>query len=173
MTEPSGLVSWRGLGWFIARQAGGNRRLWRTDGTAAGTVLVTLPTSVGTGALEVLPGDADLQVAGDRLYFSSRILEDRLFVMADPSSSAVDLGLFGTGGLFSPSQDVLEEFGEANGRLVFTTTSAASGLELWASDGTIAGTQEIFDIWPGAANSSPRFIASDGALQWFTARTPG
>jgi ELWxxDGT repeat protein len=40
-------------------------------------------------------------------------------------------------------------------RLFFAASDAATGIELWTSDGTPAGTRLLKDINPGAASSSP------------------
>ncbi len=59
-----------------------------------------------------------------------------------------------------------------NGTLFFTLTRAATGDELWKSDGTPAGTVRVKDIAPGSGRSFPAqltgvngtlfFVASDG-----------
>src|SRR6185295_10658417 len=43
----------------------------------------------------------------------------------------------------------------AGGTLFFTASDAATGNELWKSDGTAAGTMLVKDINPGAASSGP------------------
>ena len=46
-------------------------------------------------------------------------------------------------------------FVAAGGRLFFVAEDPAHGAELWASDGTGAGTALVADLLPGAADSSP------------------
>jgi ELWxxDGT repeat protein len=57
------------------------------------------------------------------------------------------------------------EFVELNGHLLFPATDAATGRELWTSDGTPAGTVQLADINPGPADSAPAgFVIMGGAL---------
>ena len=51
----------------------------------------------------------------------------------------------------------------------FSAGDAASGTELWMTDGTAAGTVMLRDINPGAANSSPAWITRFGRFMIFSA----
>jgi len=58
-------------------------------------------------------------------------------------------------------------FGTAGGRYYFGGASYPydHGNELWVSDGTDAGTREVVDLLPGAANSTPdQFLDLNGIL---------
>lgn len=58
-----------------------------------------------------------------------------------------------------------------DGRLYFVSENAASGAELWSSDGTAAGTL-LHDLVPGVVGSEPRELtAVDGKL-FFSAADP-
>jgi len=56
-----------------------------------------------------------------------------------------------------------------NGTLFFSATDGSSGIELWKSDGTSAGTVLVKDVSPGAAGSSPSDLAAVDGLLLFTA----
>jgi ELWxxDGT repeat protein len=43
-----------------------------------------------------------------------------------------------------------------NNKIVFAGTDGVSGSEIWASDGTVAGTVRLMDINPGAGSSDPQ-----------------
>ncbi len=58
----------------------------------------------------------------------------------------------------------------AGGRVFFSARDAEHGLELWASDGTTAGTRLVKDILPGPELGWPRHIASLGNVVLFAAR---
>jgi ELWxxDGT repeat protein len=65
-----------------------------------------------------------------------------------------------------------QQLTNVNGTLFFAANDGTSGLELWKSDGSTAGTLKVKDINPGSAGSNPSsltnvngtlfFIASDG-----------
>lgn len=73
-------------------------------------------------------------------------------------------------GLFGPT------YGEAKQRIykinetkaIFAADDGANGVELWVTDGTLAGTVLLKDINPGAASSNPRNInATQNGLVYF------
>jgi ELWxxDGT repeat protein len=63
----------------------------------------------------------------------------------------------------------IKGFHEFNGKIYFKASNGTQGGELWASDGTIAGTSMIKDINVGSGSSLPdNFITASGKL-YFTA----
>lgn len=60
-----------------------------------------------------------------------------------------------------------------NGKMYFQGYTVLGGKELWATDGTDAGTNQVKDIYPGASSSEPgedRFVIVNNEL-FFTAKT--
>jgi ELWxxDGT repeat protein len=55
------------------------------------------------------------------------------------------------------------------GATYFVGTNAASGAELWKSDGTTAGTTLLKDINPGSGSSTPAILTSINGLIYFLA----
>ncbi len=53
--------------------------------------------------------------------------------------------------------------------LYFAANDGSSGTELWASDGTLAGTRRVQDIAPGTANANPSDLAIAGDRLFFGA----
>jgi ELWxxDGT repeat protein len=56
-----------------------------------------------------------------------------------------------------------------NGALYFQADDGASGVELWKTDGTDAGTVLVKDISPGAANSNPSGLTVFNGALYFRA----
>lgn len=57
-------------------------------------------------------------------------------------------------------------------KIFFTASNAASGEELWITDGTIPGTKMVKDINPGTDGSNPRYLCAVGGKVYFSATTP-
>ncbi len=55
------------------------------------------------------------------------------------------------------------------GRFAFTAYEPATGLELWASDGTPDGTRRVFDLLPGPGSSTPSDLLVHGLRLYFAA----
>jgi ELWxxDGT repeat protein len=61
------------------------------------------------------------------------------------------------------------EFFNYNGKMLFCATTAASGAELWESDGTHAGTKMFKDLNPGSGSGSPNSFVEMGGKIYFNA----
>ena len=57
----------------------------------------------------------------------------------------------------------------ADGEVLFTASDGVSGVELWRTDGTAAGTQLVQDIAPGPSSSNPANITVAGSYVFFSA----
>jgi ELWxxDGT repeat protein len=124
-------------------------RLWRSDGTAAGTVEV--------GHDITFPGGT--AVLGDTFYFGA-------------SYAGGALGLFKSDGrtttfVKSFDFDAPAQLVAANGKLYFVGNTRATGTELWASDGTPAGTVVVADLAPGPDGSRPSPLRLVGRTLYF------
>lgn len=56
--------------------------------------------------------------------------------------------------------------------LLFSAITPTVGFQLWASDGTAAGTQRLTDTMPGTLNGNPYALAADGDRVVFMALDP-
>lgn len=59
-----------------------------------------------------------------------------------------------------------------NGLALFAATDATHGRELWASDGTPAGTRLVDDLSPGTSSSNPRDVSVINGVAYFSANGP-
>jgi ELWxxDGT repeat protein len=125
---------------------------------------------------DIYPGEED---SSPRNFF---VDGDRMFFRADSADANVELWI--TDGTSAGTQMVLDinpgdttaagnsnpdEFTSFNGEVFFKARNASNGLELWATDGTAAGTREIIDIQPGDGNGNPFGFGIYNDQLYFTA----
>ncbi|HWL44022.1 MAG TPA: ELWxxDGT repeat protein [Ilumatobacter sp.] len=160
--------------------------MFTTSGTArrALAAVVTFATLAGT-TIGVAPAPAALawsgpQRAGDA-NTAGRSSDPRLVTPAGSKLFAITgsddeaLWVIGAGGTATRLADIggisplVMHVPGSDGVVVFTKYTQGSGVELWRSDGTTAGTQLVADIRPGTASSFPaEFTAYRGEV-YFTA----
>jgi len=134
--------------------------LWRSDGTAAGTVMVR----------DICPGSASSQIgvihpvpSMGRVFFSA---DDGLSGREPWTSDGTAAGTFqladirpGASGSLLAHQGI---FGNGAGFAYFRATTPNLGDELFMTDGTVAGTRLVGDLFQGTGSSDPIFL---GELQ--------
>lgn len=132
--------------------------LWSSDGTALGTQ----PVYEVAGLAGLGPGLPT--VAGNLMYFvPSETPGFRSLWRTDGTSE-------GTFRLTSPEVWVATlSFIPLDGQLYFTVIDEAHGLELWSTDGTVAGTDLVKDVRPGAATSNAEAHLGWDGLLFFSA----
>ncbi len=152
---PSGLTALRDILLF----SGSDRRLWRSDGTAAGT------TAVAGSPLTAYPA----VIAAFR---------DAVLLAGDDGQRGVEL--WRSDGTPADSSLVREiapgaqsslprDFTPAERRMFFTAVDGNVGRELWTTDGTPSGTVLVKDIKPGSANSWPGSLVAGRGTLFFSA----
>jgi ELWxxDGT repeat protein len=131
--------------WFLA-----NDGLFRSDGTAQGTVRVALPAALQNPISLQSFRERLLILAGDPIQASALWVSD---------GSASGTQRLTPPGAHVPSSQIFRAATEA--RFCFTAWSLALGSELWFSDGTPAGTQAL-DLRPGSASTFVRALVAFG-----------
>jgi ELWxxDGT repeat protein len=71
------------------------------------------------------------------------------------------------GGLFTKQMTTAAVVGDT----LFFAASTPSGIELWKTDGTEAGTVMVKDIWPGTGSSIPEWFTAVGDTLYFSAES--
>jgi ELWxxDGT repeat protein len=166
-SAPHHIVTFADRAFFFAFHPNFGNELWVSDGTAAGTTLVK----------DLIPGP----VGSEPLFSNAPVaLDDAVYFIARQSSGA--LALFRTDGTSAGTTVVftvdptgfIGEFNQlerVNDKLLLMI-NGQDGLELWASDGTTAGTQQLADMNPGPDGTFLSQIAA-GETQAFVSVVPG
>jgi ELWxxDGT repeat protein len=164
---PSDLTAWNGAVYFFATTSEQARGLFRSDGTAAGTVLIR----------EFLSDGYDYESS----YFFPKALAalgSSLLIAADDGvhgrelwkSDGTAAGTVLLKDIFpGPQGSGLSELLTAAGKLYFSAHDGRHGFELWRTDGTAAGTRLVQDLAPLGASSSPAQLTVVGDRLFFVA----
>ena len=151
--------------YFAANDGTNGYELWKTDGTASGTVMVK---DINSGSGSSFPGS--LYAVGNTLYFRADdgTNGNELWKSDGTASGTVMVKDIWSG---SPSSWIYHPTSIGN-TLYFTATDG-TGIELWKSDGTTSGTVMVKDIntssISGNGNSVPTWLTVIGNTLYFSA----
>ncbi len=154
-SDPSHLVPHEGTLYFSAYTPDSGRELWKSDGTAEGTVMVADIAGQPDGAtgsfptaLTSTPGgllfSADDGIHGEELWKTDGTAEGTTLVAdlaVEPGAGATltNIALMSSGEIFFRRDDFEHD---------------GVGSELWKSDGTAEGTSLVVDLFPGSEGSN-------------------
>ena len=137
--------------------------LYRSDGTATGTFLLT----------DIRPGwgsdsdPEDLTRIGNTIFFTANdgSTGRELWKTNGTAATTVRVADIRPGSESSDPRD-LTPVGDT---LYFVAFDNTFGTELWKSNGTTAGTVRVADIAPGSFSSTPENLTAVGNMLYFTA----
>lgn len=138
--------------------------LWKTDGTAAGTVLLN-DIYVGSQSSRV----SDFTSADSLLFFTANdgVHGTELWKTEGTSASTALVKDIRPGTTASGVSNLT--YFAAKKSVVFTANDGTNGSELWISDGTDLGTQMIKDIRTGSVNTAISTLTVSGDYCYFIA----
>jgi ELWxxDGT repeat protein len=150
---------------FEANSSKTGMELWKSDGTATGTVVVK-DIQKGSKA-----GHAhDLLAVGNTLYFSSIDATHGLELWkSDGTAAGTVLVKDINRGQGTGVSSFLTTRVAVGNTLYFVGNDGIHGMELWKTDGTAAGTVMLADINPGTNTSNPRYVTAFNGKVYFTA----
>jgi ELWxxDGT repeat protein len=150
------------LVFFTANDGVSGSELWKTDGTAAGTVLVKdiNPGSAGSNPSALTDVNGTLFFSANDGTHGTELWKSDGTAAGTVMVSDINLG----SGASTPGSLL-----NVNGALFFGATDATHGRELWKSDGTAAGTVMVSDINPGSGSSSPGNLTNVNGTVFFSA----
>src|SRR5262249_27601335 len=126
-------------------------KLWRSDGTAAGTFVL-----VNNGLLQ-----SNTVAVGNEIFFTGTEFSTPTLFKTDGTAAGTAIVLSGFAAIGSSLAAV--------GSTVFFAANVSNGIELWSTDGTLNGTTMVKDINPGATPSNPSNLTAVGSELYFTA----
>ena len=137
-------------------------KLWKSDGTTAGTVLVKAMLQVPFAT------NLDLLTAvGEKLFF---VTNDIVHGVELWKSNGTESGtLLVKDVLPGSASSKPSSLVDVNGVLFFAANDGVRGEEIWRSDGTEAGTQLLADVVAGSGGSRPEQLTVAGPLVYFSA----
>jgi ELWxxDGT repeat protein len=133
--------------------------LWKSDGTAAGTVMVKdIYVGKNSGV------DSKIVVLNSKVYFaaSDGIHGIELWQSDGTANGTIMVKDFASA--LNPSDLTV-----VNGIIYFSSQAASNGIEPWRSDGTEAGTYQLKDVNPGGQDSNPNNFTDVNGTLFFTA----
>lgn len=134
-------------------------RLWRTDGTPAGS------GPVGSlGDLKTENREVGLWPDGNQVSILTASATSWALWTSDGNTVTKLRELRGR----MPGRDFADH-AAVGGRTFFAGTDTESGPELWTTDHTKVGTVRVADLVPGAAGSAPHDFTAAGSSVWFVA----
>ena len=154
-----------GEAFFAASDATHGPELWKTDGTATGTVMLTDSLTNDFGG--VWPENFT-NVDGTLFFTASDEDHGQELWKSDGTAAGTVMVkdiMLGTGGAN------IGHLAAMDGKLYFSADDGNSGQELWVSDGTRSGTKAVTDINTTAAgaDSNPSFLVSAAGTLYFAA----
>lgn len=152
-SSPTNITELNGQAYYSCNDGIHGLELWRSDGTAAGTVLVK---DICPGIHGSMP--ETFLTIGDRLFFSAF---DSIHGCELWQSDGTEAGTTLAADIQSGSQgSAPANLVNVDGMLYFTADDGIHGRELWKSDGTTSGTTLVADICPGANSSQMQQLTS-------------
>ncbi len=159
-SSPVSLTAIGDVVYFSATDGTNGIELWKSDGTATGTVMVKNIKPAGDG------NPTSLVNVNGTLYFSATDGTNGYELWKSDGTAAGTVMIkdirSGSSGS-SPSK-----LTNVNGTIYFSATDGTSGIELWKSDGTAAGTVMVKDIRSGG-DSTPDYLTNVNGTLYFTA----
>jgi ELWxxDGT repeat protein len=155
--------------YFVASDPSTGDELWATDGTAAGTAPVKdlTPGAAGTTFRTFTAG-------ASRLYFTGFTGDTSNLQLWSSDGTPAGTALVTSSVAYTPVDpagsmplavgDTLYFRGRAPG--------SATGVELWRTDGTAAGTAELKDVAPGEFSGNPLWLTNVNGTIYFVASDP-
>jgi ELWxxDGT repeat protein len=164
------LTNVNGTLFFSADDGMHGHELWKSDGTAAGTVMVKDINLIPNGTVS-LSGSSNpgcLANVNGTLFFQATDGVHGYELWKSDGTAAGTVMVKDINPALQMSSDPCK-FTDVNGTAFFVADDGVHGQELWKTDGTDAGTVMVKDINPGSAHSFPQLLTNVAGRLFFVA----
>jgi ELWxxDGT repeat protein len=161
--DPADLTNVNGELYFSANDGTHGPQLWKSDGTAAGSTMVTDINPTGsfdpanlTNVNGTLFFSANDGTHGTELWKSDGTVAGTTMVqdICPPTTRTASYTYTGSApwtNTYVIDSSYPSGLTNVNGMLYFSANDGTHGTQLWKSDGTVAGTTMVQDIYPGSS----------------------
>jgi ELWxxDGT repeat protein len=159
-SNPTDLVTMGGDVYFAASDGADGTQLWKSDGTAAGTTMVTNLNAMAGGL-----SPSELLVVNGTLYFTADDGTDGTQIWkTDGTSAGVTMvsNLQPTTGTAEPAN-----LTNVGGTIYFTANAGTAGTQLYKTDGTATGTRQVTALVSGGVGLSPTHLTDVNGTLFF------
>lgn len=162
------LINVNGILYFQANDGVHGSELWKSDGTVAGTVMIKdiYPNTIGSNPSSLFTANgvvyfqANDGVHGSELWKTDGT-EAGTILLKDIYPGVIPGGY--SAGI--PYNSTPSNFTDINGTVYFSASGGFESHQVWKTDGTVAGTVLVKDIYPGIAGYAlNNFINLNGSL---------
>ena len=164
---PTDLVTVGGSVYFSATDGTDGYQLWKTDGTAGGTVMVTDLNVAGGG---MAPNDLT-NVNGTLFFVGNDGVHGAQVWESDGTTAGTTLvsNIHPTTGAANPGN-----LTNVNGAVFFTANTTTTGVQLWITNGQLTNTQLVFNVAVSTGTGlSPTDLTDVNGLLYFAATNGG
>ncbi|TRX21619.1 T9SS type A sorting domain-containing protein [Flavobacterium franklandianum] len=170
-SNPNNFINVNGALFFAAYNEINGNELWKSDGTASGTVMVsnTPGTASTVGSYPNLTiANGILFFSGESIFFGTELWKSDGSTAGTAMVKDIYPGYTPNGVAYSSGAG---SFANVNGILFFIATDIDNNLELWKSDGTVAGTIKVKEIRESTFNfgSNPTNLTNVNGILYFSA----
>jgi trimeric autotransporter adhesin len=173
---PKNFTNVNGTLYFVATNGTAGNELWKSNGSATGTVLVK---DIRTGSLgSFYPGNAGndsdatrtlTNVSGILYFYANNGVVGNELWRSDGTATGTLLVKDVNPGSYGSLPNDGASLTNLNGTLYFVAFSPLNGTELWKSNGTSAGTVLVKDIAQTSLGSYPSSLANINGVLYFSA----
>ncbi|HEX7833954.1 MAG TPA: hypothetical protein VF479_00635 [Pseudolysinimonas sp.] len=164
-SAPSLLTAVGSTLYFVAADTTHGAEVWRTKGSTSSTWMVA-DVSPGSGS----PQASEIAGFGGKTYVALKDPNNLLPIRGLDVVSSDDRGLEE---LNDATQSSTAHLTSTSSYLLFSAFGqSGDGIELWRTDGTPLGTQEVADIAPGNTSSNPSQLVRNGSSTYFLVDYP-